>query len=305
MLLGAKMIEICGSEVNIEKGIVRIAHVHGDGYRFVDDPVRVVNGLRKCVARVDLFTFAQRLPESEPKFSYPLEWDNLAVLPVTTFENWWTQQIGFKARNKAKQAEKKGVVMREVPFDDKLVAGIWEIYNESPIRQRRRFPHYGKDLKTVRREEATFLDSSIFIGAFFEDKLIGFVKLVPDETCTQAGLMNIVSLIKHWDKAPQNALIAYAVRACANRGIRHLVYSNFDYGKKRQDSLRDFKERSGFQRVDTPRYYVPLTAIGRAAFRLGLHHRLGERIPEPVAARLRDLRAVWYERRYRSVTEAL
>lgn len=299
------MIEICGSEVIIEKRIVRIAHVHGDGYRFVDDPARVVKGLRECGARVDLFTFGQRLPENEPKFSYPLEWDNLAVLPVTTFENWWTQQIGFKARNKAKQAEKKGVVIREVSLDDKLVAGIWEIYNESPIRQRRRFPHYGKDLKTVCREEATFPDSSIFIGAFFEDKLIGFVKLVPDETCTQAGLMNIVSLIKYWDKAPQNALIAYAVRACANRGIRYLVYSNFDYGKKRQDSLRDFKERSGFQRVDTPRYYVPLTAIGRAAFRLGLHHRLGERIPESFAARLRDLRAVWYERRYRSATEAL
>ena len=109
------MIEVCGSEVNIAGGLVRIAHLHGDGYRFVDDPVKVISGLRKSGERVDLFTFAQRLPESEPKFSYQIEWDNLAVLPVTTFENWWTQQIGFKARNKAKQAEKKGVVMREVP----------------------------------------------------------------------------------------------------------------------------------------------------------------------------------------------
>src|SRR6266481_4859616 len=131
MLLGAKMIEICGREICINGRILRIAHPHGDTYRFVDDPAQVVNGLRKCGAGADLFTFTQRLPESEPKFSYPLEWDNLAVLPVTTFENWWTQQIGFKARNKAKQAEKKGVVMREVPFDDKLVTGIWEIYNES------------------------------------------------------------------------------------------------------------------------------------------------------------------------------
>lgn len=299
------MIDICGREVIVEGGIVRIAHVHGDGYRFADDPAQIVNGLRMCGARVDLFTFTQRLTQNEHKLSYPVEPDNLAVLPVTTFEDWWTQQIGFKARNKAKQAEKKGVVMREVPFDDQLVAGIWEIYNETPIRQRRRFPHYGKDLNTVRREEATFLDSSVFIGAFFEDKLIGFIKLVPDETCTQAGLMNIVSMVKHLDKAPQNALIAYAVRACANRGIRYLVYSTFDYGKKQQDSLRDFKERNGFQRVDTSRYYIPLTGIGRAALRLGLHHRLGERIPEPFAARLRELRAVWYERKYPSVMEPL
>ncbi len=299
-----KVIKVGGTEIIIEGRILRIAQPHGDRYRFLDDPKPTVNGLQACGARVDLFTFSQRLPESEPRFSYPVEWDNLAVLPVSTFDNWWTHQIGFKARNKAKQAEKNGVVLREVPFGDALVAGIREIYNECPIRQRRRFPHYGKDFETVRREEATFLDSSIFIGAFSEDKLIGFVKLVPDESCTQAGLMNIISMVKHREKVPQNALIAYAVRACANRGIRYLVYSKFDYGRKERDGLRDFKERNGFQRVDIPRYYVPLTALGWAAFRLGFHHSMTERIPEAVAARLRDIRAAWYERRYRSTKEA-
>jgi len=298
------MIEICGREICIDGRILRIAHLHGDTFRFVDDPARVVDGIRQCDARVDLFTFAQRLPESEPKFSYPIEWENAAVLHVTTYEHWWTHQMHSYARNRARQAEKKGVVLREAPFDDELVAGIREIYNESPIRQQRRFPHYGKDLDTVRREEATFLDSSIFIGAYFEDKLIGFVKLVPDETSTQAGLMNILSMVKYRDKAPTNALLACAVRACASRGIQYLVYSKLDYGKER-DSLRDFKERNGFRRVDTPRYYVPLTAMGRAALRLGLHHGLKERIPKPFAAKLRELRAAWYERKYRSVTEAV
>ncbi len=150
------------------------------------------------------------------------------------------------------------MTIREVPFDDSLVRGIWEIYNECPVRQGRPFPHYGKDFDTVRKEEATFLDSSIFIGAFFNDKLIGFVKLVADETWTQAGLMNIVSMIKHRDKAPTNALIAHAVRACAERGISYLVYSHFAYGKKQRDSVSDFKEHNGFQRFDIPRYYVPL-----------------------------------------------
>lgn len=236
-----KMIEICGREICIGGRLVRIAHPHGDEYRFIDDPASIIDALRVCGTRVDLFTFAQRLPESEPKFPFLFEWDNSALLPITTFENWWTQELGFKARNKAKQAEKNGVLLREVSFDDELVAGIREIYNECPIRQRRRFPHYGKDLETVRREEATFLDSSIFIGAFFDGKLIGFVKLVHDETRTQAGLMNIISMVKHRDKVPQNALIAYAVRACANRDIRYLVYSKFDYGKKERDGLRDFK----------------------------------------------------------------
>jgi len=294
------LINVRDREILVEGRILRIAQPHGDRYRFLDDPARIIGALRGCGVRVDLFTFAQRLPESEPQFSYEFEWDNLAVLPITTFEDWWTKELGFKARNKAKQAEKNGVMLREVPFDDALVEGIREIYNECPIRQRRRFPHYGKDFETVRREEATFLDSSIFIGAYSEDKLIGFVKLVPDETGAQAGLMNIISMIKHRDKVPQNALIAHAVRACATRGIRHLVYSRFDYGKKEHDGLRDFKQRNGFRRVDTPRYYVPLTPLGWAAFRLGLHHNMSERIPESIAMRLRDLRAGWYERKYRS-----
>ena len=77
--------------------------------------------------------------------------------------------------------------LREVPFDDVLVKGIWEIYNETPVRQGREFPHYGKDLETVHREEATFLDRSVFIGAFLQERLIGFVKLVADETRDSGG----------------------------------------------------------------------------------------------------------------------
>src|SRR5207245_6382047 len=123
---------------------------------------------------------------------------------------------------------------------------------------------------TVRKEAATYLDCSIFIGAFLGAKLIGFAKLTWDETRTQAGLMHIVSMVQHRDKAPTNALIAQAVRSCAERKISYLVYSNFAYGKKQRDSLSDFKERNGFQRVDLPRYYVPLTRAVWIAFSLGL-----------------------------------
>jgi len=232
-----------------------------------------------------------------------MEWDNLAVLSISSFENWWDKQIGFKARNKAKQAENKGVEVREVLFDETLVRGIWEIYNEVPMRQGRRFPHYGKDFDTVYKEAATYLDSSTFIGAFYKNELIGFVKLVSDEAGSQAGLMNILSKIQHRDKAPTNALLARAVRVCADRKIPHLVYSNFSYGKKTRDSISDFKERNGFQRVNVPRYYVPLTALGWATFQLGFHHRLVDRFPEPLVARLRELRQNWYSRKFRKILE--
>src|SRR5712692_4782522 len=189
--------KVCGQEVKVQGSLIRIARLEADGYHFLDNPEVLLNGLRQCEARIDLFTFMQKLPETTPKYAYPMEWDNFAAVPVSKFDHWWTQQIRPEARNRARQAEKKGVVIREVPFDKALVKGIWEIYNESPVRQGRRFPHYGKDLATVHREEATFLDSSFFVGAFLGEKLIGFVKLTVNETRTQANLMNILSAIEH------------------------------------------------------------------------------------------------------------
>ncbi len=293
-------LKICDREIKIQGRLVRIARIQGDKYRFLDNPEPLIEGLRKCGERIDLFTFIQRLPETEPKYHYPMEWDNFAALPVSTFDNWWTKQIGFKARNKAKQAEKKGIVLREVPFDDALIQGIWEIYNECPIRQGRPFSHYGEDIETVRRIESPFLDSSVFIGAFLGDKMIGFVKLVIDETRTQAGLMNIVSMVGQRDKAPSNALIAHSVRACADRGIRFLVYSNFSYGKKERSSLSDFKENNAFQKIDVPRYFVPLTLIGQAALGMGVHQGFVQLVPEPVLERLREFRKSWYTRKVHS-----
>lgn len=300
-----QLIKICDEEVRVRGNVLRIARLEADRYKFVDNPESAIRELKSCNARVDLFTFIQRLPHVSREYLFPMEWDNYAAIPITTFDHWWNHQIGFKARNKAKQAQKKGVVIREVPFDRSLVQGIWKIYNESPLRQGKPFSHYGKDLETVFEEEATFPHNSVFIGAFVGDDLIGFIKMVYDDTRSQAGLMNICSLIREREKAPSNALVAQAVRSCAERGISYLVYSNFAYGKKERSSLSDFKERNGFQRIDVPRYYVPLTTLGHVALRLGLHRRLSSRLPEPIAARLRDARQFWYDRKFTTIKDTL
>ena len=297
-------VRVADRDIKVQGKFLRIAHIDGEKYRFMADPEPVIAGLRKCGTRVDLFTFIQGLPESEPKYKYPMEWDNFAALPLTTFDNWWNQQLGFKGRNKAKQAEKKGIKLREVPFDDNLVRGIWEIYNECPVRQGKPFSHYGKDIETVRREASTFLDCSLFIGAYLGEQLVGFIKMTWDETKTQAGLMHIVSMVSQRDKAPTNALVAHAVRACTDRNIPYLVYSNFAYGKKQKDSLSDFKERNGFQQINVPRYYVPLTAFGAMAFRMELHHPLTSKLPEPLMAKLRELRNRWNTRKLQSAEES-
>ena len=293
-----EQLNLCGKELRINRKVIRIGYLDGERYQFLEGPELGVQSLRKSGSRIDLFTFVQQLSERLPKYKYPMEWDNLATLQISTFDHWMMHQINFKVRNKVRKAEKNDVVVREVPFDDVLLRGIHAVYNETPIRQGKRFWHYGEDLETTRRIKATFLERSIFIGAFFEESLIGFAKLVANEDWTQAGLMHIVSMIQYQDKAPTNALIAQAVRSCAHRGIPYLWYANFSYGRKERDTLADFKRYNGFQRTEVPRYYVPLTTAGRIALRMGLHHSIADRIPEPLATTYRRIRTFWYSKRF-------
>ena len=169
------LVTVCGRRIQIKSGLVHIGRVDGENYCFVDDVQPVIEALKTCGMRVDIFTFHQKVSEAEPKHPYPMEWDNFAALRVTTFEDWWLKQIGFKARNKAKQAAKHGIEVREVPFDESLTRGIWEIYNETPIRQGKKFRHYGMSAEQIWEYAGTFLDRSIFIGAFNGDRMVGFV----------------------------------------------------------------------------------------------------------------------------------
>ena len=97
------------------------------------------------------------------------------------------QQIDFKVRNKVRKAAKNGVMAREVT----LMMLMFKEYTPSTTNPRfakgSRFGTMGRTLRPSGRMNATFMDRSIFIGAFFEDNLIGFVKLVLDENRGQAG----------------------------------------------------------------------------------------------------------------------
>jgi hypothetical protein len=293
-------VEVCGKEIRGRGRLIRIAFLEGEGFQFIEDPEAALDALRKSRPRFDLFTFKQRLSDGSPKYSYPMEMDNMAVVRVSTFDDWFATQIDFKVRNKIRKSEKNGVVVREVPFDDELIRGIHGVYNSSPVRQGKRFKHYGIDLDTLRRMKSTFPDRSIFIGAFFEGTMIGFIKLVADERWSQAGMMHIVSMIQHRDKAPTNALVAQAVRSCAERRIPYLFYDHLSYGKKEESTLSDFKRHNGFQKVDLPRYYIPLTAVGWMSLRLDLHRGILDWTPAPLGAAYRRIRKFWYARRFHS-----
>src|SRR5260370_28477205 len=235
-----------GLALSVDGRFCRIAQLSNEGYEFVDDPERLGKAISASAFQVDLLTFTQRIAEPEPRYGYYLEWDTLAVLPIDNYEQWWKRQINDKTRNMIRKAQKKGVVLRSVILDDELVRGIKVIYDETPIRQGRRFRHFGKDLETLQRAHATYLDQSEFIGAFVEDQLVGFVKLVHQPGWS--SLMQIISLISQRDKAPTNALIAKAVEICAQKRVPRL-----QYGIWSRRGIGDFKEHHGFQAYRVPR----------------------------------------------------
>jgi hypothetical protein len=290
-------IMVNGFPVGISGTIVKLGQIRDEYWMEgnVDDPEALVKAIRDSGAKIDVFTFSQKLPETLPKYEYPMEWDNVAALHVESFDHWWTTQVNDKTRNMVRKAKKRGVEVRVANFDAAFVEGITAIYNETPIRQGRAFRHYGKDADTVRLENATFQDRCTFLGAYLENELIGFVKLVyAGET---AGMMQILSLVKARDKAPNNALVAKAVELCAQRRVRYLTYSKFVYGKKGVDPVAEFKHHNGFRKMDVPKYYVPLNLRGRIGLALGLHQEFADLMPQKLALRLRDVRAKWYEKR--------
>jgi hypothetical protein len=262
----------------------------------VPDPELFLARLKDAELKSDIFTFAQKLPDISARHEYHLEWDNAAVIPITSFSDWWEKRAEYDVRKAVKRAKKLGVVVELSEFNDAFVDGICRIYNESPVRQGTAFWHYQKHFDVVKRENSTYLDRSAFIGAYYNDELIGFIKMV--YVGTIATTLQVISQRKHFDKKPTNALIAKAVEICEARRVSHLVYGSYVY-KDPRSSLTEFKRRSGFEQVLLPRYYIPLTPMGRMALRLNCHLGVSDRIPKPLLAQLRKFRSVWYNRKLR------
>jgi hypothetical protein len=253
----------------------------------VENPDLFLIQLKQDPLKVDLFTFEQKPTSTKPQYGYYMEWDNAAIIPIKDYGDWW-EKLPQETRRNVRRAAKLGVDVKVAHFDDELVRGIVDIYNETPIRQGRRFWHYGKSFETVKNETATYLERSEFIGAYYENALIGFIKLVYVDKC--ARVIHILSKEQHADKRPTNALIAKAVQVCAEKGFTSLQYAKYVYGGNEASPLTEFKRRNGFKQVRYPRYYIPISTIGKLVLKLNLHHGLIHLLPKKVSVTLRGLR---------------
>jgi hypothetical protein len=287
--------EICGRTIVVTGKWIRIAEVKDQDVMegvIVEDPGSFIIKLKESKLKADVFTFAQRPPHITPKYDYHWEWDNWAAIPTTSFKDWW-ENLPQVSRKNVRRSARRGVVLKVIPFDDDLVKGVQRIYNSILVRDGRLFWHHGEDVDRVRQDLATYLDRSDFIGAYLGKELIGFLKIVyVDHVGT---LFHIISMDEHYDKRPQNALIAKAAEVCEQKAISHLIYGKFIYGNKRRSSLVEFKRRNGFQQVNFPRYYIPLTLRGGLFVRLRLYRGFSGLIPEPILYVLLGCRA-WYHK---------
>jgi hypothetical protein len=295
-ILELPSLQIDGRNVVSRGKWIKVASVKDEQYvegEVVPNPELFIARLKEWEPKPDLFTFTQKITDPNPRFRYRMEWDNFAAIPITTYDSWLQTRIKPDVRKSLRRSKKEGVLVEVSEYNDQFVHGIKGIYDESPMRQGMRFWHYAKPFDAVKKENGTYRERSEFIGAYFEGELIGFLKLI--FTGNLARSVQVLSKEKYHHKRPTNALIAKAVEICADRGMAFLVYGRYDYPGKTESSLTQFKARNGFERVNFPRYYVPLTVKGRLVMALRFNNGIKPLLPSAIVKTALEIRSSFYK----------
>ena len=141
----------------ISRGIFpRIATVFDDflNPNYIKDPkpyIHAINNKRMA----DIFSFLGKIDDSDSK-SYNIftdennvhiEHDFLAAIRIKTYDDWLRCDIKKQTRKRIKKSKKIGISVKRVDLDSNLIEDITKIFNETPVRQGRKFWHYGKDFE--------------------------------------------------------------------------------------------------------------------------------------------------------------
>jgi hypothetical protein len=286
-------LEVNGKNIVVGGKWIRIARVEAEEWleSELEDPQRCVQVLkqqRSADLQADILSFVQKPPAIHRKYQFPVEWDSVAAVCLTSFQEWW-DGLPQETRKNVRRAQKRGVVVQVRTLDDALIRDLQILNNDSPVRQGKVFTHYGKTIDQVKKDQAAFLDRCDYICAYHEKELIGVVKLIYRGEV--ASILTFLPKASHHDKRPANAIMAKAVELCEQKGIHYLTFGKFNYGNKHHTPLREFKIRNGFGEIRVPHYYVPLTVKGAISVRLKLHRGLLGLLPHGVITFLVNTRA--------------
>jgi hypothetical protein len=291
------VIEVNGEKIIAPGRFLKIARVRGEEMSEggIEAPEPYLTALRSRTnqfLKADIFTFTQKLPATEPKFLYPMDWESIAAIPIASYKQWW-EGLPQETRKNVRRSQKRGVTTRIKEFDEDLIEGLRAVNNDSPVRQGMKNAYYGLTVDETRARYGEFVGRCDFICAYHEDEIIGFLHLVYRKDV--AAILNLTTKATHFDKRPANALMAKAVEICEARGVSHISYGLYNYGNKRDSSLREFKIRNGFEEILVPRYFVPLTLWGRFCRAAKFHRGLIGNLPSSVIAIGLRARTIWYK----------
>ena len=99
-------VEINGKNIIVRGKWLKIAGVEAEQWLETElvEPHACLEFLKHSGFRADVLSFAQKLPDTEVKYSYPMEWDSIAAIPITSFPQWW-KDLPQETRKNVRRAE--------------------------------------------------------------------------------------------------------------------------------------------------------------------------------------------------------
>lgn len=296
-------IEVNGDVLITAGKRLKIAKIRGEEMREkeIEDPEVYLSALRSKKGRIlkaDIFTFAQKLPDVQAKYPYPSELESVAAISIASFKDWW-EALPQESRKNVRRSQKRGVEIKLRALDSALVEGIRSVNDDSPMRQGVQNAYYGLSSEDTWKRYGDFNNRCDFICAYAGEEMIGFLHLVYRGDI--AAILNLTVKPSQLDKRPANALVARAVELCDSKRISHITYGLYNYGNKRDSSLREFKIRNGFEEILVPRYFVPITAWGKLCMKANLHRGLIGILPPFVISVGLRARTMWYKKFHKPV----
>ena len=294
--IAVPVMEVNGDKLLTRGKRLKIARVRGEEMKEkeLENPYQYVAALKNDknhILNADIFSFTQKLPATQPKYPYPIEWESIAAINLSSYKQWW-EGLSQVTRKNVRRAEKRGVEIKIKEFDEDLVEGLQGVNNDSPTRQGMKNAYYGLTSEETRERYGEFVGRCDFICAYSGEEMIGFLHLVYRGDV--ASILNLTTKASHFDKRPANALMAKAVEICEARRITYISYGLYNYGNKRDSSLLEFKVRNGFVEILVPRYFVPLTLWGWLGIKAKFHRGLIGNLPPSVIAAAVRAREFWY-----------
>jgi hypothetical protein len=291
------VLEVDGDKLITRGKWLKIAWVRGEEMkeRELETPERYLTALKNPknkLIKADIFTFTQKIPATNPKYRYPMEWESVAAIPLASYKQWW-ESLPQETRKNVRRSQKRSVEIRIKEFDDDLIEGLRGVNDDCPTRQGMKNAYYGLTAEETRDRFSEFVGTCDFLCAYSGEEMIGFLHLVYRGDV--AAILNLTTKPSHFDKRPANALMAKAVEICETRGISHITYGLYNYGNKRDSSLKEFKIRNRFEEILVPRYFVPLTLWGRVCMKAKLHRGLIGILPSPIIAAGLRARTLLYD----------